>query len=73
MVTGWQELNWSGGINWFYFDKTNGNMVTGWQDLEWSGGKNRFYFLPENGILVQNTCIKIDGINYCFDENGCLI
>ena len=73
MVTGWQELNWSGGINWFYFDKTNGNMVTGWQDLEWSGGKNRFYFLPENGILVQNTCIKIDGKNYCFDENGCLI
>ena len=73
MVIGWQELSWSGGINWFYFDKTNGNMVTGWQNLDWTGGKHWFYFIPENGTLVQNTCIIIDGKNYCFDRNGCLI
>jgi beta-lactamase superfamily II metal-dependent hydrolase len=72
MVTGWQELNWSGGYNWFYFDKKNGNMLTGWQTLNWSRGKDIFYFMPDNGTMAQNTCIKIDNKNHCFDENGVL-
>ena len=73
MLIGWQELEWTGGKNWFYFDKNNGNMLTGWQELEWTGGKNWFYFYPENGTMVQDCCIEIDGKQYCFDENGCLI
>ena len=73
MVTGWNELNWSGGKNWFYFDLKNGNMLTGWQTLEWNGGKNTFYFMPDTGIMVQNICINIGNKNYCFDDNGCLI
>ena len=73
MLIGWQEILWSGEYHWFYFDKTNGNMLTGWQELEWSGGKNWFYFYPVTGYMAQNCCITIDGKNYCFDENGCLI
>ena len=73
MLIGWQEILWSGEYHWFYFDKTNGNMLTGWQELEWSGGKNWFYFYPVTGYMAQNYCITIDGKNYCFDENGCLI
>ena len=73
MLIGWQELDYFGEIKWFYFDKTNGNMLTGWQELEWSGGKNWFYFYPSTGYMAQNCCITIDGKEYCFDENGCLI
>ena len=73
MLTGWQELEWAGGKNIFYFDLNNGNMLTGWQQLEWIGGVNWFYFYPSSGYMAQNCCITIDGKNYCFDENGCLI
>ena len=73
MLIGWQELDYFGEIKWFYFDKTNGNMLTGWQELEWTGGKNWFYFYPSTGYMAQNCCITIDGKEYCFDENGCLI
>ena len=73
MITGWQKLKWSEGIDWFYFDDKNGNMLTGWQTLNWSGGRNTFYFMPDSGTLVSNTCINIDNKKYCFDENGCLI
>ena len=73
MLVGWQELEMEGGMHMFYFDLTNGNMLTGWQELEWSGGKNWFYFYPTNGFMVQDCCITIDGENYCFDKNGCLI
>ncbi len=68
----WQQLEWSQGTNWFYFDN-DGIMLTGWQTLEWSGGINTFYFMPDNGAMVENTCLIIDNIEYCFDENGCLI
>ena len=73
MLVGWQELAQSGEKHWFYFDKTNGNMLTGWQQLEWSGGINWFYFYPINGYMAQDCCITIDGKEYCFDKNGCLI
>ena len=72
MLTGWQKLKWSQGTNWFYFNN-NGIMLTGWQTLKWSGGINTFYFMPDNGAMVENTCLIIDNIEYCFDENGCLI
>ena len=26
-MTGWQELEWSGGKDWFYFDPTNGFLI----------------------------------------------
>ena len=73
MLVGWQELEYSGEKKIFYFDLINGNMLTGWQELEWSGGKNKFYFYPVNGYMAQDCCIIIDGENYCFDKNGCLI
>ena len=73
MLVGWQDLEQSGEKHWFYFDKTNGNMLTGWQQLEWTGGINWFYFYPANGYMAQDCCITIDGKNYCFDKNGCLI
>ena len=73
MLVGWQDLEQSGEKHWFYFDKTNGNMLTVWQQLEWTGGINWFYFYPANGYMAQDCCITIDGKNYCFDKNGCLI
>ena len=73
MLVGWQEIEYFGEKKWFYFDKINGNMMTGWQQLEWSGGINWFYFSPEMGYMAQDCCITIDGKEYCFDKNGCLI
>ena len=73
MLTGWQKIESMGDLRTFYFDKNNGNMLLGWQQLEWSGGVNWFYFYPSVGYMAQNCCITIDGKEYCFDENGCLI
>jgi glucan-binding YG repeat protein len=70
MLTGWQELEWSGGKNWFYFDKNKGTLLSGWQELEWSGGKDWFYFDPMNGYLIQDKCITISGKTYCFTKDG---
>ncbi len=47
----WQNLYWSHGKNWFYFD-AGGIMATGWQELDWSGGHNWFYFDNENGYML---------------------
>lgn len=51
MVTGWNELNWSGGKNWFYF-ANDGIMKTGWQKLDWAGGNHWFYFDKTDGYMV---------------------
>ena len=72
MLTGWQRLDWSQGNDWFYFNH-DGVMLTGWRNLLWSGGRNTFYFMPDSGRMLSNICVDIDGKNYCFDENGCLI
>ena len=72
MLTGWQRLDWSQGNDWFYFNH-DGVMLTGWHNLLWSGGRNTFYFMPDSGRMLSNICVDIDGKNYCFDENGCLI
>jgi beta-lactamase superfamily II metal-dependent hydrolase len=47
----WQNLDWSRGKSWFYFDD-GGIMVTGWQELNWSGGYNWFYFDKKNGNML---------------------
>ena len=31
MLIGWQELNWSKGIDKFYFNPSTGAMATGWK------------------------------------------
>lgn len=70
MYKGWKQVKWSGGTNWFYFDTTHGFMKTGWQQLDWSGGKDWFYFEPTHGYLIQNKCMTINNVNYCFDKDG---
>ena len=70
MVTGWSNITWSKGTNWFYFDLTDGYMVTGWQQLNWSGGTNWFYFDPKDGYMYANKTVTIDNKSYTFDSNG---
>lgn len=71
MVTGWQELTYEGKKNWYYFD-SDGKMITGWKQ-----SKELWYYLTETatstypvGAMVANTCMKIDGKNYCFNSDG---
>ena len=68
-TTGWKEISWSGGTDWFYFDG-NGEMQTGWQQINWDGGNKWFYFDPTNGNMYKNTTVTIDGTSYHFDGNG---
>ena len=65
-------LNWSKGQDWFYFNK-DGIMLTGWQELERTGGKKNFYFELNNGYMIRSCSINIEGKNYTFDKDGCLI
>jgi beta-lactamase superfamily II metal-dependent hydrolase len=65
-------LNWSKGQDWFYFNK-DGIMLTGWQELERIGGKKNFYFEPKYGYMIRSCSINIEGKNYTFDKDGCLI
>ena len=65
-------LNWSKGQDWFYFNK-DGIMLTGWQELERTGGKKKFYFEPKYGYMIRSCSINIEGKNYTFDKDGCLI
>ena len=69
----WQELDWSKGKDWFYFNNTNGNMLKGWQELDWSGGRNTFYFNTGNGAMVKNGTFIIANRQCLFDTNGCLL
>ena len=65
-------LNWSKGQDWFYFNK-DGIMLTGWQELERTDGKKNFYFELNNGYMIRSCSINIEGKNYTFDKDGCLI
>ena len=65
-------LNWSKGQDWLYFNK-DGIMLTGWQELERTGGKKNFYFDPKYGYMIRSCSINIEGKNYTFDKDGCLI
>ena len=49
-VTGWQQLKWSKGTNWFYFN-SKGIMLTGWQKLERDGKIEWFHFSKSSGAL----------------------
>ena len=48
---GWRILEWSKGVNWFYFNE-DGIMLTRWHKLKWSGGINWFYFDDEDGDML---------------------
>ena len=50
MLTGWQKLKWSKGIDWFYFD-SSGAMVTGW--IKWKD--NWYYCDPTSGAMFTGT------------------
>lgn len=69
-VKGWQKLSWSGGVNWFYFDK-DGYMLTGFHKLQWSNGKDTFYF-DKNGAMVTGWQ-KINGKWYYFNKDGVML
>ena len=48
-VTGWQQLEWSGGTDWFYFDE-HGIMLTGWIN-----DNGTWYYLdPNSGAMYNN-------------------
>ena len=49
-LTGWQQLKWSGGYDWFFF-RDNGVMVTGLKWLEWKGVSQWYYFSPRTGAM----------------------
>ena len=68
MQTGWQKLEWEGKNRWFYFNN-DGVMQTGWQKLEWEGKVNWYYF-ESNGVMVRDTCMTINGSEFCFKKGG---
>ena len=70
-LTGFQKLNWEKGNDWFYFHQS-GIMLTGWQKLDWEKGNDWFYFYI-TGVRAENGCFQIEGKQYSFNENGCLI
>lgn len=66
-AVGWKELPWSGGKDWFYFNK-NGIMLTGWYYDE--GLKAWYYLDPETGRMLKNGPIHVDGYWYYLDGYG---
>ena len=66
-AVGWNQLEWSGGKDWFYFDK-NGIMCTGWY---YDDGFKKWYYLdPENGTMQKGKAIQVDGYWYYLDGYG---
>jgi glucan-binding YG repeat protein len=66
-AVGWKELPWSGGKDWFYFNK-NGIMLTGWYYDE--GLKAWYYLDPETGRMLKNGPINVNGYWYYLDGYG---
>lgn len=62
-LTGWQEIE----SDWYYFDKTDGNMLTGWQQID-----GEQYYFSHNGVRITGPA-EIDGERYCFDEAGVML
>ena len=56
--------------NWFYF--VDGKQLTGWQKLKKYWDNDVFWFFY-TWVMAKNGCFKIDGKQYSFNENGCLI
>ena len=54
MLTGWQELEWDGETEWYYFNPEGANagaMATGWQELEWNG-ETDWYYMDGSGAML---------------------
>lgn len=78
MLTGWQELNFNGDTNWYYFDEESGAMQTGW--LQWNGD---WYYLNDahndkgwkGAMLVGRHYLEWEGKwkYYTFNSSGKLI
>jgi glucan-binding YG repeat protein len=60
MVTGWQQLPWSGGSDWFYFN-SDGSMATGW--LQYGG---YWYYLQPSGVMAQGWVQDNGTWYYCY-------
>ena len=63
-VTGWKKIN----NNWYYFDKSTGEMLTGWQKLSDSKGTYWFY-LGSDGV-TRFGWQKVSGKWYYLDSMG---
>jgi len=63
--TGWRQLDWGGGRNWFYFNG-NGEMLTGMQNV----GGNMYYMDGKTGAMAKNQWIKSNGKWYYMGESG---
>lgn len=67
-ATGWQELAWSGGKDWFYFNPDNGIMLTGW--FYDTGNKGWYYLDPSTGAMQKGKPVQVDGYWYYLNEWG---
>lgn len=65
-VTGWQELQWSGGTSWFLFDG-DGRMLTGWQNVNGS-----WYYLDPASGAMQVGWIVVDDNSYFMKQSGAM-
>ena len=63
-AVGWKYLKWSGGENWFYFDK-DGWMKTGWVQTDGSW----YYCSPATGAMLVGW-FEINGKKYYLEPTG---
>ena len=69
-AVGWNQLEWSKGKDWFYFNE-NGIMCTGWY---WDKDLKAWYYLdPATGIMHKNGPVHVDSYWYYLDGYGRLI
>lgn len=69
-VKGWQEIEYNGKKEKFYFNNSC-QMVTGWQYLE-----NHWYYFSGNGVMLKGLqTLSWAGVTstYLFNENGILV
>lgn len=52
MLTGWHQLDWSQGKDWFYFDE-HGAMQTGTIKIELDGIENVLVLDDKNGNMIK--------------------
>ena len=66
---GWQQLDWNGTVNWYYFN-SSGVMQTGWQQLSWGGTINWYYF-NSSGVMQKGwQQLEWNGLHwFYFDES----
>lgn len=67
-VTGWHELKWSGGKNWFWFDSSGRMISNGLYQVPWAKGKKLDWFLfDKNGCCREKGKFKV---NCKFNSKG---